>query len=362
MKIDNCKVYDMTHVKDEISSITQGPRQSNIELLRIVAMFLVLVLHADFLSIGKPTGQDFWENPINAWTRTFIESLSIVCVNSFVLISGWFGIRASLKGFLTLFFQCFFFSFSIYLVLLITGYTSLSLQGILNAVSLMPTSWWFIPAYIGLYILSPILNSFLRKENLTYIFWIVVAFYTFQTLWGWSGVALFVENGFSTISFIGLYILANYIRLLNINNLKYGGVIYILSITAISVIYWFQQSFYQFNLYIYAYVNPLVILASVGILMFFVSLHIKPNKVINWIARSSFAVYLLHTNYYIFNNIFKIQCNLIYSTYSGLTCILIIFTFLSVIFGLSILLDQPRIWLWSLVKDRIFKIGHNWAR
>ncbi len=32
----------------EINSITIGPRQSNFELLRILAMFLVIVIHVDF--------------------------------------------------------------------------------------------------------------------------------------------------------------------------------------------------------------------------------------------------------------------------------------------------------------------------
>ena len=33
-------------------------RQSNIELLRIIAMFLVLLVHADFYSLGVVTPQD----------------------------------------------------------------------------------------------------------------------------------------------------------------------------------------------------------------------------------------------------------------------------------------------------------------
>lgn len=39
-------------VLQRITSITAGPRQSNFELLRILAMFLVLVVHSDFWSIG----------------------------------------------------------------------------------------------------------------------------------------------------------------------------------------------------------------------------------------------------------------------------------------------------------------------
>lgn len=337
----------MITIKPQISSVTTGPRQSNFELLRIVAMFFVLVVHADFLSLGKPTADDFIQNPMNAWTRTFIESISIVCVNVFILISGWFGIKASLKGFLTLFFQCFFFSFSIYSILLITGRVSLSYRGLFSALSLLPDSWWFIPAYIGLYILSPILNSFLQEKNIKSIFFTLCAFYIFQTLWGWTGVAPFIQNGFSTISFVGLYILARFIRLLKINNLKWGGVIYIISIILLTLIYWIQQSFLNFNLYLFAYVNPLVVLASIGLLMFFANLKIKRSRFINCIAKSSFAVYLLHTNYFVFDNIFSPIIKNIYFKYSGIICLITMLSILLTIFSISIILDKPRIWLWN---------------
>lgn len=39
---------------------TKTKRQSNIELLRIIAMFLVLVVHADFWSLGGPNAEEFY--------------------------------------------------------------------------------------------------------------------------------------------------------------------------------------------------------------------------------------------------------------------------------------------------------------
>lgn len=48
-------------------------RQSNFEMLRIVSMMLVLVLHADFLSLGIPKANDFYTDPTNAWTRTLFS-------------------------------------------------------------------------------------------------------------------------------------------------------------------------------------------------------------------------------------------------------------------------------------------------
>ena len=84
-------------------------RLSNIELLRIVAMLFVLIVHSDFVALGTPSTNDCMESGIASFTRIFLETLSYVCVNVFVLISGWFGIKPSKKGFCNFIFQCFFF-------------------------------------------------------------------------------------------------------------------------------------------------------------------------------------------------------------------------------------------------------------
>lgn len=42
-------------------------RSSNIELLRITAMVLVMVLHADFLSIGSPSATDIVSSPAQSF-------------------------------------------------------------------------------------------------------------------------------------------------------------------------------------------------------------------------------------------------------------------------------------------------------
>lgn len=186
-------------------------RDSNLELLRIVAMFLVLVVHADFLSLGRPTRVEIQSVPLASYTRFFIGSLSIVCVNVFILISGWFGIRPSVKSFSNFIFQCLFFSIGLYVVFILTGKNQFSLKGLAGC--LFFKGYWFIYAYIGLYILAPILNAFVNtiKEGQIKLF--LMVFFLFQTMYGWSSFASFFVGGYSTISFIGLYVLGRYLRL-----------------------------------------------------------------------------------------------------------------------------------------------------
>lgn len=64
-------------------------RQSNIELLRIISMLLVLMVHADFFSLGIPSHDLMLASPGQFTFRVLVEFLSILCVDIFVVISGW---------------------------------------------------------------------------------------------------------------------------------------------------------------------------------------------------------------------------------------------------------------------------------
>lgn len=57
-------------------------RQSGIELLRLVAMFMVLLLHANYLSFGAVSDYAVLYSPIDAFGRVFMEQLCIVSVNN----------------------------------------------------------------------------------------------------------------------------------------------------------------------------------------------------------------------------------------------------------------------------------------
>lgn len=196
---------------DKSLNITNGPRQSNFELLRILAMLFVLVVHSDFSSLGAPDRLDFINAPEESISKTIFEALSIGCVNLYILISGWFGIRPSVKGFFNFIFQCAYYMIGIYLLSLIIGKAHFSITGVLECLALTSSNW-FIKAYIGLYILSPILNSFARSATLKQHCVVLIAFYIFQTIFGITNAAQFIDFGYSTFSFIGLYLLANLLR------------------------------------------------------------------------------------------------------------------------------------------------------
>ena len=89
----------------------KNERESNFELLRLVLMRLVLLIHYTPVRIADMTGgiyltDNIWQDFVNLE----LKSLSIVCVNCFVLISGYFGIKLKLRSFLSLLFQMVYWS------------------------------------------------------------------------------------------------------------------------------------------------------------------------------------------------------------------------------------------------------------
>lgn len=274
-------------------------RQSNFELLRIIAMFLVLAVHANYFALdGGPSAQECATRVISSMTRIVLESACIVCVDVFVLISGWFGIHFKWKSLLNFLFQVFFFGIIIYAFCVIFLDVPLNIKGI--AACFQITTWnWFVKSYLLLYLMSPILNTFCNQSDKKDFLLVLISFFSFQTIYGLTGSAKFIEQGYSTISFIGLYLLAQYIRkfatFFSEKSILFHCIGYFLCVAMLSILEFISRFTNHPTGQIFSYINPVVILASVFLLLFFSKLRFT-NRLVNWIASSCFAVFLLHTN------------------------------------------------------------------
>lgn len=329
------------------------------ELFRMLAMFLVLVVHADFFSLGRPTLQLYDENPTFFWGQYFFESLTIGCVNMFVLLSGWFGIRPSKKSFLNLIFQCLFFSIGIYVGMTCLGLTDTSFKGILKGVLqcfYLYKTYWFVLAYIGLYILAPVINSFIEHSSQRNLEYFLIAFFAFQSLFGWlfPSISFFVR-GYSTLSFVGLYVLARYCKIYGPSFTAFSKRTDFLIYITVSLLIMFVAGIsnllhldYITDI-MYAYSNPLVIIASLYLLLFFSKLQIKYLPLINTIAVSNFSVYLFHANPNILAPYFAPYVKGIVASLDGIVLLLALFLSLVGIYAISVCLDRIRIFLWNKI-------------
>ncbi len=140
-------------------------RQSNIEIARILAMFLILVIHANMVSLPRPSRFDLFVDPSEVIFRYFIESIGIISVNIFVFISGWFKIKPTSKKITSFIYQVVFFWGGMLILFAILGIKPLTLKGLASSFALTNGGDWFIKAYLVLCIIAPVLNQFIETSS-----------------------------------------------------------------------------------------------------------------------------------------------------------------------------------------------------
>lgn len=320
-------------------------------------MFMVLMIHANFVSLPRPMGDALASAPTVTAFRYFVESLGIVSVDVFVLISGWFKVNTNVKSVLNFVLQVLFFWIGGYVVCLLFGRTEFTFEGVLDCIAF--TKWdWFVKAYSVLFIIAPILNAFVVHSSEKQHRNVLMFFMLFQSTYGWlGGASRFFLEGYGPLSFIGLYLLSQYVRRISGKDRKtvfdYSKqvdlYIFMASVflnTVLSLA--FLKEGRSVNSTLFAYNSPIVVIGALYLMLFFSKLKMKNNKIINWFGASSFAVYLLHSQIDV-RKLFSRVIVKLDSAYDGFLEVGLIFLFLVLTYIVSVLVDQIRIGMWNLL-------------
>ena len=194
----------------------KGNRNLNIELLRIVAMLLIIIGH----SIGHTYILDaIPKNSINYYLVSLLQVISYPATNIYVMISGYLLCEKhfSAKRIATIWIQVFFYSALLMLVFCLVDRETFSIISFIRAI--LPISgnqYWFARVYIGLYLLMPFINKFVLSLNKkSYQAFLLVCFVLFSL---WRSFIPFAktlnsEGGNSIIWFVILYCFAAYLKL-----------------------------------------------------------------------------------------------------------------------------------------------------
>lgn len=262
------------------------------------------MLHANYFALDGPSSKEIVNTPMDASLRIVMQTICIAAVNIFVMISGWFGIKPTKRSFLNLVFQVFFYLILVYIIFLTIGKTSFSLENIKH-ITLATSSNWFIKAYVLLYLLSPILNYYVDNASRSEFRFILVAFFIFQTIYGWAfpKATDYFVGGYSVVSFIGLYLLARYLKVYSVaDTINWRYVILIcLGIIVCVFALCILPSFLGYGMYtIYTYnfltyTSPTTIAISTLTILGVSKLKIQ-SQLVNRLALSSFAVYLVYVS------------------------------------------------------------------
>lgn len=280
------------------STDTAVIRNSNVELLRILCMLMVVILH--FNNHGANTGiinMPLQLTPALSW-GFLVESFCIVAVNCFLLISGFFGISLKLRSVVKFYLQCFFIGLFAYLLYVWLSPATISSEAIFERLlAFTHNGWWFVVSYVGLMLVSPILNRAVdglsQKQMLSTLgLYAIIIIYL-----GWYQQVEPTHNGCSLINFIFIYLIGRYIgKSVEIGDIQRYRWLWLLGyvLTALTI---FALVMLRYHCgweirYVFDYNHPLVIIAAVMLFLFALSFSFK-SRAINWIASSVFSTYLL---------------------------------------------------------------------
>ena len=297
-------------------------RQTGIELLRIVAMMMIVLMH--FLSHSGNLLEPGTPFSLSAATGTILENLCLGAVNAYVFISGYYGSRRNYKPSKTVRFLCqiWFYSLLIPLVLMLFHQHTKFQEGIYGVIYyLFPIEtehYWFATSFLMLMLLSPFLNravKFLSHKKFQIA--LVGVFVLFSGIKSICPVAFgFDKYGYDLPWFVFVYLFAAYAGKYDSQgvlatlkeNRKKAAALFLLSAGLGMVIQFLMRDLGQLvpalegtcNYYFtvpYHYNTMNVFAGSIGLFYLFQSIVIKEGKFaegIRKVSGLSFGVYLLH--------------------------------------------------------------------
>lgn len=300
-------------------------RQLNYELLRIMAMLMIVCLHylGEGGLLGNPGRADMTAVGYAAW---IVEAFCLVAVNVFVLISGYFGVdaRGSMTNGKTITFrevlgkplkiwkQVFFYSMLFGCGALMIGVQEFDIYRFFSyCFPIVTEHYWFATAYVILCLLMPFLNAgfhYLNQKEIRYlliglllIFSISKTVIPMQLPWD--------HYGYDSLWFVVLYLTGAYLKQYGTERIPTGWkafVLYLGSVTAmfasfflIRMIFLRTGSLEAFINYGYSYNFLFCYTGAVGLFLSWKGERTNRvlerfRKPVELFSGAAFGVYLIH--------------------------------------------------------------------
>lgn len=284
---------------------TRKSRNSSIELLRIISMWMIVFYH--FHTHVLQYGSD----AVVFRAAQIPIHIAVIC---FVLISGYFGINASIKGFSKLLAKILFYALFISLIVILYGVISgnviyystdyvhqfpISKGLAINSFLFVSRSpLWFIRSYLLLYMISTFLNKVLENQTKQERILLLIVL-GFITLWIDLLRVDGMGGGKNVLNFSFIYVVGRTIKeydFLEKVNIKINLILYIiLTISVVALFVVFDGTVIGSAIGVLAFRYNGIICVISAILFFMLFARITFNsKIINSISVSVFAVYLIH--------------------------------------------------------------------
>ena len=306
-----------------MNNLSENKRQLNFEILRIIAMCMIITMH--YIVKGIDTPKLSVDMSLSNMIWWLLYAFSVGAVNIYVLISGYF--LADSKWHLDK-------VFSLYLTVWVySAFVPLTLGafGKLDLGSLSLGDWqqillpieyehyWFATDYVMMYVLTPVLAIAVRSLNKeilrSVIAGLVILFSLLKSvnpyLIPWD------KYGNDVLWFIVLFMIAGYIRRFGVSGkisvkarlmtyVLVSGLIFIAEIVLAFIVRRTGKMEYALDM-LCANNHILALISSVALFTAFIGIKAngfgkKTEKIILLFSSSTFGIYLLHENLFVRNS------------------------------------------------------------
>lgn len=342
------------------------------ELLRIVAMLMIITLH--YLDKGNVLPDFAGMTTANHYIAWIVEAFCFGAVNLYVLISGYFlsSSRFTFKKLFVLWAQILFYSWVIAGIFFLTGMAgegATSLYELIFVVFPVTSGhYWFATVYVLLFAISPFLNAAIEKMNQKQHRACICVLLVIFSLWNSilpMTMPLADGEGMDIAWFATLYVIAAYLRKYPAD-MKRKGWIYVLGyLLCCGLTFGFGIGLLGVDRIVgklggyatnwYAYNSLPIVLGSVCLFIAFIKMDIKNagiGKVINTLAGATFGVYLIHEHRYL-RYLWQQWLGVEQNAGKPLMILHLIGSIL-LVFAICVGIDLVRKWLFGLITNRLW--------
>lgn len=272
-------------------------RSSNLELYRIICMFLILAHHFTqyfYLSNLPYCDKTIFLNILGMWGKTGI--------NCFLMITGYFMCKSdiTIRKFLKLILEVYFYRLTIAAIFFCLGMESLTPLKIVQLISpIWNIETNFVDCFIVFFLTIPFWNILIKnmsKKQHELLLVLLLSIYSIL------GSTLVFHITFNYVTWFGIiYLISSYIRLYPkyyYSNVRlWGTLTVIFIIMSIASVFAFRYILGSLSWNMVSDSNKFFAVATaVSSFMLIKNIHIPYNRWINMIGGSTFAVLLIHSH------------------------------------------------------------------
>ena len=282
-------------------------RNYGIEWLRMISMFMVVLLHINGHGgiLGNSQNSNLW------LISNILEALCIIAVNLFALTTGYlyFNKKIKIKNILNLWLEIFFYSVGIAIVFYAFKLETFDLKEFLKfCFPIYSEQYWYFKAYFFLFLLMPLLNIVINKTSKKKLLSFIFVFFISLMLFCVQGDIINLLGGYSTTWLAFLYLvggaIGKYKLAIKIKGKQVRAYVYLLLyifVVALSLLcgYFVMQFRGVSQICITSYISVFNTLGCVFFFLFFINIKFQPNKIISFLSKTSFGVYLIHEHAFV---------------------------------------------------------------